>query len=158
MLASLREFFDRRLGTPAAACNPHTIELATAALLIEVARTDREILPVERTAMAIAVRDKFALAEEDANELVRLAEDEAHRATDTYQFTSLINRHFSAEQKERVIELLWRVAYADGRLDVHESHVIRKIADLVHVPHGAYIAAKMRARDGAPPRPFTRED
>jgi uncharacterized tellurite resistance protein B-like protein len=81
--------------------------------------------------------------------LIQLAEDEAGDATDYYQFTSLINRQFSAAQKERVIELMWEVAYADADLSAHEQHVVRKIADLLHVPHRAYIAAKLRARDAS---------
>lgn len=66
-----------------------------------------------------------------------------------YQFTSLLNRHFSAEQKERIIEHLWRVAFADAKLSAWEQHLVRKVADLLYVPHSVYIAAKLRARDAA---------
>ncbi|HLB15689.1 MAG TPA: TerB family tellurite resistance protein [Burkholderiales bacterium] len=65
------------------------------------------------------------------------------------QFTSLINKRFSPEQKARVVEHMWRVAYADAELSAYEQHTIRKLADLLYVPHGAYIAAKLRARDAA---------
>jgi len=95
------------------------------------------------------VRDKFGLSVGEAEALVRLAEDEAREATDHYQFTSLINQRFSQEQKQRVVELMWQVAYADSELSAYEQHVIRKIADLLYVPHRAYIAAKLRARDAA---------
>ena len=95
------------------------------------------------------MRARFGLSADEADTLVRLAEEESSQATDYYQFTSLINRHFSAEQKEQVIEHLWEVAYADGRLDAHEEYLVRKVADLVHVPHATYVAAKLRARDGA---------
>ena len=70
-------------------------------------------------------------------------------ANDYYQFTSLINRHFGQQQKQYVIELMWRVAYADAELAAHENHVLRRIAELLHVTHADYIAAKMRARNAA---------
>jgi uncharacterized tellurite resistance protein B-like protein len=99
--------------------------------------------------MLRAVREKFGLGAGEAATLIDLAEAEAREATDYYQFTSLINRHFSQEQRQRVVELMWRVAYADAELSAHEQHVVRKVADLLYVPHAAYIAAKLRARDAA---------
>jgi uncharacterized tellurite resistance protein B-like protein len=150
MLTAIREFFDAHMGKSASAPDArHAIGLATAALLVEVGRLDAEIDAAERAAMLRAVREKFGLSGEEAETLIDLAEAEAREATDYYQFTSLINRHFSQEQRQRVIELMWQVAYADAELSAHEQHVVRKIADLLYVPHSAYIAAKLRARDAA---------
>jgi uncharacterized tellurite resistance protein B-like protein len=150
MLNAIREFFEEHVGAAAGGDGErHAIELATAALLVETVRLDGEIDAAERAAAHRAVRSKFGLGDEEAATLLRLAEEEAREATDYYQFTSLINKQFSAAQKERVIELMWRVAYADADLSAHEQHVVRKIADLLHVPHRAYIAAKLRARDAA---------
>lgn len=150
MLQSIRDFFERNLAaadTPEAAA--HSIQLATAALLVEVARIDRACTPQERAIALRAVRDKFGLPPAEAETLIALAEEEMARATDYFQFTTLINRHFSPEQKQRVIELMWRIAYADAELSAHENHLMRKVADLLHVPHGDYIAAKMRAQASA---------
>ena len=150
MLSAIREFFEGRVTAPARRGDErHTIELATAALLVEVVRMDGEMGPGEREAVLHAVHAKFGLSGEEAETLVRLAEEEARQATDFYQFTSLINERFSPEQKERVIEHMWRVAYADAALSAYEQHLVRKIADLLYVPHSAYIAAKLRARDAA---------
>jgi uncharacterized tellurite resistance protein B-like protein len=150
MLNAIREFFDAHMGPAATERDArHAVELATAALLVEVGRLDREIDPAERVVMLRAVREKFGLSADEADALIGLAEAEAREATDYYQFTSLINRHFSQEQRQRVIELMWQVAYADAELSAHEQHVMRKIADLLYVPHSAYIAAKLRARDAA---------
>ena len=150
MLNAIREFFDQHVaaGTTGGEARP-TIEVATAALLVETVRLDGEIDEAERAAAHRAVRAKFGLGEAEAATLIRLAEEEARDATGYYQFTSLINKQFSAAQKERVIELMWQVAYADAELSAHEQHVVRKIADLLHVPHRAYIAAKLRARAAA---------
>lgn len=148
MLNAIRQFFDRRLKTPEpTASDEHQLRLATAALLIEITRMDEEIKAEEREAVVIALQAKFGLSATETAELVHLAEDEARSATDYYQFTSLINQGFSAEQKERVIEYLWEVAYVDRHLDRYEEHFIRKIADLLYVSHKSYIAAKLRARE-----------
>jgi uncharacterized tellurite resistance protein B-like protein len=150
MLNAIREFFEAHMGSAATERDArHAIQLATAALLVEVGRLDRDIDARERAVMLRAVREKFGLSAEEAETLIGLAEAEAREATDYYQFTSLVNRHFSQEQRQRVVELMWQVAYADAELSAHEQHAMRKIADLLYVPHSAYIAAKLRARDAA---------
>jgi uncharacterized tellurite resistance protein B-like protein len=147
MLKAIADFFDRQLGGAGAQTRPqHTIELATAALLAEMARIDGEIEPREREVAHEAIRQKLGLDDEEATELLALADEEARQATDYYQFTSLINRHFDAAQKMRVIELMWRVALSDGEIDAHERHLIRRIADLIHVPHADFVHAQRRAR------------
>jgi uncharacterized tellurite resistance protein B-like protein len=150
MLKAIRDFFDQRIGGAAAPGDEaHRLPLATAALLVEVVRGDGGIGPAERQALLAAIDARFALAPADAAALVDLAEQETRLANDYYQFTSLINRGFSPQQKLRVIELMWQVAYADDALSAHEQHVLRKVAELLHVPHGDYIAAKMKARAAA---------
>ena len=146
MLNTIRDFFDRHIGAAPATNERHTIELATAALLVEVARIDQDSSTAEKTAVLRAVREKFELTHEEAERLIALAEQEMKQASDYFQFTSLINRHFTQEQKQRVIELMWRVAYSDANLSAHENHLMRKVADLLHISHGDYIAAKMRAQ------------
>ena len=96
------------------------------------------------------MREKFSLTGEEAVTLLDLAEQEARQAPDYFQFTSLINKQFTPEQKARVIEQMWTIAYADAKLSRYEEHLVRKIADLLYVPHATVIAAKIRARDGAP--------
>ena len=150
MLKSIRDYFDRNIGAQSApAAERHSVELATAALLVEVVRSDADIAPNEQQAVLRAVRERFGLSDEEAQTLFRLAEDEVRTANDYYQFTSLINRHFDQQRKQHVIELMWQVAYADAELAAHENHVLRRIAELLHITHGDYIAAKMRARDAA---------
>lgn len=149
MLSTIRDFFERNIaGAPAQ--DGHSIELATAALLVEVMRIDAGTTAAERAAVQRAIREKFGLSEAETAALIALAEEEMRQATDYYQFTSLINQRFSQAQKERVLELMWRVAYADSVIDAHEQHLMRKIAALLHLPDSAYIAAKLRARDAAP--------
>ncbi len=146
MLKGIREFFDSAFGA-ADPADRHTIEVATAALLVEIVRMDGEVSDVERAAVLDAVRGKFHLAPADAQALVDLAEAQARQANDYYQFTSIINRRFTQAQKIRVVELLWEVAYADAAVNPFEEHLIRKLADLLYVEHPDYINAKLKARD-----------
>ena len=147
MLKGIRDFFEQHLAAPAAGpSRRHTLELATATLVAEVARLDGGIDAAEREAVLGAMRQRFSLSEEEAHSLLELAEAESRDATDYYQFTSLIRENYSQEERQEIVELLWQAAYADARLSAHEQHVVRKIADLLYVPHSAYIAAKIHAQ------------
>ncbi|MBS1200262.1 MAG: hypothetical protein H6R27_940 [Proteobacteria bacterium] len=153
MLDSIRKFFREHMATdPAAdaAAAAARARLAAAALLVEVVRSDHHFSEVEREAVMAAAGRKFRLDAAQARALVELAEAEAKEAHDLYQFTSLVNAGFSPEQKVRLVEELWRVAWSDDVLHHYEEHVIRKVADLIHVPHSAYIAAKLRVQDARP--------
>jgi uncharacterized tellurite resistance protein B-like protein len=152
MLKSLKDLFDRLL-PPApeadAAGSEHVLQLATAVMMVEVMRADAGIHDDERRAVLAALRDKFALADDEAQRLADLAETTARASTDLYGFTSHINAHFEIPQKIRMVEHMWRVAYADGHLSDHERHVLWRVADLLHVPKGAYAHARMRAQQDA---------
>lgn len=148
MLNAIKEFFEKNINGPATTrgMSEHSIELATAALMIEVVRMDGAVDERERDAVMRAIQNNFHLTTDEAESLVGLAEQESKQATDLYQFTSLINKHLSHEQKADVIEHMWRVAYADNELSSYEQHVMRRIADLLYIPHATYVNAKMRAK------------
>lgn len=148
MLRVLKDLFDAvlRPGPAEAANEEHRLQLATAVLLVEVMRADPQLGAAERGAVVSALRRKFQLAEDEVQRLVELAEATARGANDFYGFTSTLNEGFSQPQKVRIIEHMWEVAYADGHLDAHENHLISKVAGLLHVTHGEYIAAKLHAR------------
>jgi uncharacterized tellurite resistance protein B-like protein len=149
MLKTLKDLWGALAPAPAvgaAADLDHTLQLATAVLLVEVMRSEPQIDAQERRLVLAALQDKFALADDEVARLVELAEQVSREATDYFGFTSKINESFDIEQKVRMIEHMWRVAYADGTLSAHENHLMRKMADLLYIPHGAYVGAKMRAR------------
>lgn len=152
MLKSLKDLFDGLIPPPASAGaqgGEHALQLATAVMLVEVMRADASFHAGEREAVHAALREKFALGADEAARLAELAEATAHQATDLYSFTSRIDERFGMEQKIRMVELMWRIAYADGHLSDHERHVMWRIADLLHVPQGAYVHARMRAREAS---------
>lgn len=151
MLGTLKELFasfQPTTGQPPRDAQ-QSLQLATAVLLVEVMRADPELGVAERQAVVAALREKFPLAPDAMDRLVELAEVTARTASDFFQFTSVINDSFDQPQKIRIVEMMWQVAYADGHLDAHENHLIGKVAELLYVPHGQYIAAKMRARTAA---------
>ena len=152
MLKTLKDLFDSLLpppGAAAAATSEHQLQLATAVMLVEVMRADTTFHDDERQAVLAALREKFELADDEAARLAELAETTARQATDLFGFTARINERFEMPQKLRMVELMWRVAYADGHLSERERHTLWRISDLLHVPHGAYINAKMRAKQAA---------
>ena len=150
MFKTLNDFL-QKLSGPAASQRPadheHALRLAAAVLLIEVMRAEPSIGKVERDALHSALERRFALDGVEVQELVQLAEAEATRANDFFLFTSRLNDLCSQPDKVALVEAMWQVAYADDALNANENHVISKVAGLLHVTHGEYIAAKLRARD-----------
>lgn len=151
MLRTLQDLFDAF--TPQAARTPadeeHALQLACAVLLVEVMRAEPEVRPEERAAVVAALRGKFPLAPDELERLVELADEKARGANDFFAFTSTLNARFEHEQKVRIVEFMWQVAYADGDIGDNENHLISKVAGLLHVTHGEYIAAKLHARQAA---------
>lgn len=130
----------------------HALQLATAVMLVEVMRADITFHVGEREAVLAGLREKFALTEAEAQRLTALAETTAQQSTDLFTFTSRIDERFEMPQKLRMIELMWGVAYADGHLSEHERQVLWRVADLLHVPQGAYVHARLRAQQQASAR------
>jgi uncharacterized tellurite resistance protein B-like protein len=148
MLKRIKDFFDERLSPGAATADEyseHTLHLAAAALLLEMVYMDGELRPEQCEAVRSEVLEHFGLDEEEAAKLLELAEEERADATDYFQFTSLINDNYAQEQKVSLVERLWRIAYSNEALHMHEEHLVRKISELLYVPHSAFIAAKHRA-------------
>jgi uncharacterized tellurite resistance protein B-like protein len=147
MLAALRNFFDQHIAhqpdEPQATAERRA-QIAAAALLVEVARSDQSFSEPERRAVLESVQRKFDLSAAEARELLTLAEAQSREAHDLFQFTSRIDATFNPERKAQLIEELWRAAYSDGVLHEHEEYLIRRIADLLHVSHSGFIAAKLR--------------
>ena len=124
--------------------------LAVAALLVEVLRADYAVGPVERQQVMTSVAALLRLQPDATRVLVEEAERQIDQSHDLYQFTSQINRTYSEADKVRLLEALWRVADADMAVHKYEEHLIRRVADLLHVPHSGFIAAKLRASNPPP--------
>ncbi len=152
MFRTLKDLFDSFVA-PAAGQAPaqtgHALQLAAAVLLVEVMRADPAVGAQERQAVLDALARKFSLGQDEVARLLELAQAQAQGLYDYHRFTSLLNEHFTQPQKVAVVQAMWEVAYADAHLDAHENHLVSKIAGLLHVTHGEYIAAKLRAKQAA---------
>lgn len=152
MVVALKKFFRKYTGDlrqEKVAASGHSLQLAIAALLIATMKSDWEANEAERRAVVRAIQARFGLAEDETGALLELAEAKVWDATDYYEFTSLINEGLSYKEKVTVLQQLWEVAFADGRIDKHEDHAIRKIAGLIFVEHRDFIDAKLRVRKAA---------
>lgn len=145
MLNKLSRFIERHL-QPAGGSSPvlsdHQKQLAVAALLVEVAMADHQFSEAEMNNLAAILERKFSLSNDELTELISLAKNETNHATSLHQFTQLINQYCTTEEKFKLMKAMWEMAYADGNLDKYEDYIIRKVADLIYVPHTEFIRAK----------------
>ena len=145
MLSSLRDLFmapqDR--SDADSTDTESRLELAGAALLVEVIRADHEMDECEFASIAEVLRADSSRNEAEVEELLALARQESGDATSLYEFTSLINEHCDYAEKCVLIRNMWRIAYADSQLNKYEDHLIRKVCDLIYVSHSDFIRTKL---------------
>lgn len=127
--------------------------LAVAALLVEIARADHEVAPAERSSIRRMLAAAYGLDPGSAGKLLARAERAVEESVSLYEFTRRLNDELSPDEKANAVEMLWRVAFADGRIDKYEEHLVRKAADLLYVPHRRFIRAKREAGRNGPPPP-----
>ena len=120
------------------------LRIATCALFLEIANIDDEFSDEERESILSIIQTEYSLSEDHALELARRAMKELEGSIDLWGFTNLINENYTEDEKLRVVELLWRVIYADGKLDKHEDYLVHKVAKLLRLSHKQMIAAKMK--------------
>jgi len=137
------EWFEETVDKPFSDEQRH---LAAAALMIEVAVIDSNFDQAERDTLTRELVNQYDLDNKTLATLIELAEQEQCEATSLYQFTQLVNEEFSMPEKFQLLISMWRIAYADDNLDKYEEHIIRRVADLIHLPQTAFIKAKSVAR------------
>jgi len=145
MINKIKEFFNKK--TEEAEDNSHSVlNVATAALLIEVMTIDGNMDQEEMDSVKSNLSTILELSDDEIQELIDLSQEEVSDATSLYQFTKEINANFELQQKLDLMTALWQVALADDYLDKYEESILRKIADLIHLRHSEYIECKSRAR------------
>jgi uncharacterized tellurite resistance protein B-like protein len=122
---------------------------ATAVLMLDVARADHVFEESEFDRVLKLVERHFGISPEDAAELVNAADDKAEELVSLHEFTQLLHNNLDEDEKGRIVGLLWQVAYADGRLDMYEDALVRKISDLLHVSRGRSMRLKHDAEQAA---------
>jgi uncharacterized tellurite resistance protein B-like protein len=140
-IEAIRAFFagpDKAAG----ASRPDPVVVAACALLLEIAHADSEFKPEERERIATHVRDEMGVKDDELREVFRLAEEERRESVDLFHFTKLLQEHLSREERLKLVEAIWGVVYSDGSLSEVESHLARRIAELLGFQHPEVQAVK----------------
>jgi len=144
----LQELFgESHIDVPKKPVPQSDLNLACAALLIEVAKADYANDPKEMEMTITAIREVLKIADSAVEELIFEAKLEVEESASMFPHTKLINDHCTREQKYIILKAMWKVAFADGNLDKYEEHLIRRVAGLIHLDHSEFIHAKIEARD-----------
>ncbi len=144
MLKQLTDFFRDQLTPGTGDDSEHRLRLTSAALLIELSKADFEQSPEELDTIRKLLRREHDISGAELDELMSLAEQQFQEDNAYHPYTALINEYYTPEQKVRLLETLWRVALADGEISKYEDHLIRKIAELIYVPHREFIRTKLK--------------
>jgi len=155
MINLVNKFFGKNIKSGSGRDHPGTsdrISMATCALLLEMSNIDGEFSHTEREDILSILKNDYDLSGEHAEELLDASSKELENSTDLWRFAQLINRNYSIEEKERVIERVWRVAYADGSLDKHEDYLVHKLAKLLRLTHSQLIDAKLKVKKNSEAR------
>jgi len=120
------------------------LQIATCALLLEIAHADNEFSPAEERKIEQLMREHFTLTEEAFTEIAKLSEKKRKGSIDLWHFAKTIKEQYSYRQKEKIIEMLWAVIYTDDVLDAHEDYLVHKLATVLNLNHRELIDAKMR--------------
>lgn len=142
MISNIQEWFKSHLETENND-NQHTIELATAVLLYEVMRADNALQQLEQDSYRKQLEKHFTLSGPELETLCQLSQSHAEDAADYQQFTRVLNDNYDEKERRAVLDSLWSVAYADHELSPDEEYTIRKIADLLYIPHNQFIQSKL---------------
>lgn len=144
MIADLKRIFGREPVVKGMLETSEPLELLTAALLIELSRADFSESGDEQEAIRHLLRKRFALTDAAVESLLADAARRADRAVSLHEFTHRLHRELPENEKLAIVEMLWRVSHADGRIDKHEEHLIRRIAGLLHISDRDRIRLKLK--------------
>ena len=125
----------------------NTSTKACIALLLETSMADEILDESELMALKNTLQKDFQINENEIDELIDLAKENVEDSTSLYEFTRDINDNFDANERVKLIESMWKIAYADGNIDKYEEHIIRKVSNLIYVAHSDFIKAKLSAKE-----------
>lgn len=124
----------------------HDIRVATCALFLEMSEIDGKFSSTEREHVISVLKNEYGLSDDVAAKLLQAARERLDESIDLWRFTNLINENYSREEKRRIIETVWRIAYADGKLERHEDYLAHKLAKLLRLTQGELIEAKLKVK------------
>ena len=123
----------------------HQLAVAATALMVQLSRVDSEEDERELQTIVDCAVNAHEVTEDEARQILEDAQSHADEAVSIYEFTDRLNDQLDQEGKQQILESIWRVAFADGRIDKYEEHLIRRMADLLHLNHREYMQCRHRA-------------
>ena len=127
--------------------NNHNLQIAACALLLEIGTADDNLSELEKEKIIQLMKAKFELTESEVKNLIASSEAEIEESVSIYEFTDVLNKNLSNDEKYNVIKYLWHIAYADGNVDSYEDFYIKKISNNLHLHHKDRIAAKFEVKE-----------
>ena len=121
--------------------------VATAGLFLEMVYADFEMHPDEEKQLTDALSNLFDLTQEEINQLLNKAKQNRDQRQDIWQFASLLKDHLERDQRLQILTNLWRIVFADGRVDKYEDALMRKITNLLGLDHSEMIETKLRVKN-----------
>ena len=109
------------------------LELTAAVLAYEIARSDGEISNEELSVLMQEVEKISAKVGKDKLEILNLVEEHSKNSVSFHEFIEDINKNYSKDEKISLLRFMWKTAYADGKLDVDEERLVRRVADLIKI-------------------------
>ncbi len=147
MLNKIDSFFSKYLNKKGGKVQrAHNIEVATCAVLLEIARIDEEFTDEEQQIINGILKKEFSLTDEEVKNLIKLTGEELEQSSDLWYFTNTINKNFSKEQKIQLIEHIWQIIYSDKHLKGHEDYLVHKLQRLMWLDHKDLIDAKTKVK------------
>lgn len=147
MIGRLREIIGALVPAEEEAVDEQALDLAVAVLLVEMARADHELDDVEEREIRRQLETGFGLAAAEAANLLERAHATVEESVSLHEFTRALHTGMEYDEKQRVVEMLWRVALADNNLDKYEDYLVGKVADLLYVSRGDVIRLRQRVVD-----------
>jgi len=146
MMDLIKSFFGKDRNADSAGGRDLEGPVAACALLLEMAHVDGEFDESEKESIVSILKRNYDLSDEYAEEIMTTAQAEIEGSIDLWRFTHLINENYTIEEKIHLIEMVWKVAFTDTRLDKHENHLVHRLAELLNLDHKQLIDAKLRVK------------
>lgn len=121
------------------------LKVAVCALLLEVASSDLNIDSSEMVALVDILKTQYGLGAQEVEDLVEMASEEREMVPDVWPFTTALSKLYTPEEKKEVLVMVWKIVMADGRLDAHEEHFVRKLHTMLAVNQSVVQEAKEEA-------------
>ncbi|WP_237057924.1 TerB family tellurite resistance protein [Microbulbifer sediminum] len=148
MLRQIRKLFEQiGSGDDVEVSNDRDVRMISAALLAEVATVDQKLDDREQATLVRLLQEHYQLGEPEACEMVDHALSHREQATSLYEFTQVVNDQFDERNKYLLVRQMWEVAFSDDVIEAFEEHLIRRVAELIYLPHGLFTRARAEARE-----------